>query len=222
MKYYRLAVQDYQSAQWKWKTTVLTSLQAVLQLLRSYRMLPQDGIRVFIASSEAELSKMLSQQNDHLESGSVTATQFLQARHISAGEQTQSTSEERVSPQTVQQATGSVARATWETPMATLAAQQGADVATWAGELWEKHRAAQAAQQGALGASPSSQLGTPAASGFMASLGMSVLEMKRLEIELGPGGDHDKPYLFTLPLSQKERLAWIRLQKKVQAGESPS
>jgi hypothetical protein len=48
---------------------------------------------------------------------------------------------------------------------------------------------------------------------------MSFQEQKRLEIELGPGSDHDTPYLFTLPISQQERLAWIRLQKQVQAGE---
>ena len=208
MKYYRLAVQDHQSAQWVWKTTPVTSLQAVLQLLRSYRMLPQDGVRVFTASSAAEPSEMLSRQNDHQESGSVTATQFLQERHISAGEQAQSTSEERVSPQTVQQATGNIALANWETPMAAQATQQGADAATWARELWEKHQAAQAAQRGHL-----------ATADAPSSLGMSFLEKKRLEIELGPGGDHDLPYRFTLPISQKEWLAWIHLQKQVQAGE---
>jgi hypothetical protein len=35
MIYYRLAFQDRQTAKWTWKSTVLTSLQAVFQLLRT-------------------------------------------------------------------------------------------------------------------------------------------------------------------------------------------
>jgi len=187
MTYYRLAVQVGQSTQWSWKTTAVTSLQAVLQLLRSYRMLPQDGIRVFTASAKEELSEIIRRQNNSLVPGSVTAAQFLQARKISGGEQAHIASEERVSPQTV---------------------QQGTDTATWARVVWEKHQVAQAAQREHL-----------APAGAPSSLGMSFQEKKRLEIELGPGGDHDTPYLFTLPISQQERLAWIRLLKQVQAGE---
>ncbi len=196
MTYYRLAVQDYQSARWIWKTTAVTSLQALLQLLRSYRMLSQDGIRVFSASSEAELNEMLSRQNNHLESGSVTVAQFLQARKIAGGEQ--STSEERGSPQTM---------------------QQGTDTATWAGEVWDKHRAA---QYGA-GTVPTSRLCEYlAAPGALSSAGMDSHEKKRLEIELGPGGDHDTRYLFTLPIVLKEQLAWLHMQVQVKAGELPS
>ena len=61
MTYYRLAIQDHQNAQWTWKTTAVSSLQAVFQLLSMYRLLPQDGIRVFTAASEAAVNtRMLS------------------------------------------------------------------------------------------------------------------------------------------------------------------
>ena len=208
MTYYRLAVQDRQSTHWIWKTTAVTSLQAVLQLLRIYRMLPQDGIRVFTATSEAELNEMLSRQNNHLASGYVTAAQFLQARKITEGAQSLSASEERISPPKVQQEANGVAWATGETQMVAQATQQGAGAATWAREVWEQHQARHVAQREHL-----------ATAGEPSSLGLSFQEKKRLEIELGPGGDHDMPYLFTLPISLKERLAWIRLQKQVQAGE---
>jgi len=208
MTYYRLAVQDRQSTQWIWKTTAVTSLQAVLHLLRSYRMLPQDGIRVFTASAKEELSDMLRRQNNYLASGSVTAAQFLRSRKIAGGEQAHSASEERVSPQTAQQRTDGVAWATWETHKVDQAVKQGADAATWAREVWEKHQTVQAAQREHL-----------ATSGATSSPSMSFQEQKRLEIELGSGGDHDTPYHFTLPISQQERLAWIRLLKQVQAGE---
>jgi hypothetical protein len=48
---------------------------------------------------------------------------------------------------------------------------------------------------------------------------ISSLERGRLEQELGPGGDHDVPYHFTLPLSTPQVLAWTRLLARVQRGE---
>lgn len=48
---------------------------------------------------------------------------------------------------------------------------------------------------------------------------INILAKKRLESELGPGGDHDTPYLFSLPISTPQLLAWVRLLTAVQAGE---
>ena len=204
MTYYRLALQDRQTARWTWKTTALTSLQAVFQLLRTYGKLPQDSIRVFTASSTEDLDEMLSHENNGLACSSVTAKQFLQERNIAIPERAQSASEQGVSAQ---------------------GAQQGATVATWAKDVWEMHttmRAAQADQQAATAASSPSLRESIITTGVPSSLGMNVLEQKRLEIERGTGGDHDMPYHFTLPISMKERLAWTRLQTRVQAGELPS
>ena len=47
----------------------------------------------------------------------------------------------------------------------------------------------------------------------------SMLEKRRFELELGEGGDHDALYLFTLPLSTPQMLAWIQLRTRVQSGE---
>lgn len=52
--------------------------------------------------------------------------------------------------------------------------------------------------------------------------GMSALESRRLERELGPGGDHDVPYRFVLPPSMSQVLAWMRLLAKIHRGELPS
>lgn len=49
--------------------------------------------------------------------------------------------------------------------------------------------------------------------------GMSFLDMRRLESELGTPGDHDTPYKFTLPTSMPQALAWTKLLVKVRAGE---
>jgi hypothetical protein len=217
MTYYRLAVQDRQSTHWIWKTTPLTSLQAVFQVLRKYAALPLDGIRVFNASSEEALNEMLSRQNNHLESASVTATQFLRERNIAGGAQLQSASDQHVPAHTDLQETLSIAWATWEMHKAAQGVQQGAETATWAKEVWEKHRAAQEEASGLVASPLINHLATM---GTLSRLDMSLQEKKRLEIELGPGGDHDIPYLFTLPITQKVQLAWIRLQKQVQGGES--
>jgi hypothetical protein len=80
----------------------------------------------------------------------------------------------------------------------------------------------QAAQQGATVATSSSLREDITTTGAPSSNGVSLLEKKRLEIEYGPGGDHDTPYRFTLPISVPQLLAWTRLQVRVQAGESPS
>jgi hypothetical protein len=49
--------------------------------------------------------------------------------------------------------------------------------------------------------------------------GMSDLESRRLELELGPGGDHDVPYRFVLPPQMPQVLAWMRLFAKRRRGE---
>ena len=49
--------------------------------------------------------------------------------------------------------------------------------------------------------------------------GMSSLERRRVEVELGVGGDHNLPYTFVLPRSLPQVLAWTRLLAKVHTGE---
>ncbi len=48
---------------------------------------------------------------------------------------------------------------------------------------------------------------------------MSRLSRRRLELELGPGGDHDVPYSFAKAPSLPQVLAWMRLLAKVHRGE---
>ena len=55
--------------------------------------------------------------------------------------------------------------------------------------------------------------------GVLESRGMSVLERRREALESGPGGDHDLPHSFSLPLSLPQVLAWMILLARVQRGE---
>src|SRR5690242_18394631 len=103
MKYYRLASYHHQTAKWIWKTTPLTSLQAVFHVLRLYAALPQDRIRVFTASSKEELGEMLKYENQNQISVSVTAVQFLHERNMQV--RGQDGLEQRAAQQAVRQTT---------------------------------------------------------------------------------------------------------------------
>ena len=202
MTYYRLAIQDRQTARWSWKTTPIASLKAVIELLRCYRaLLPQERIRVCTASSKEELNEQLSRENNGQASSSVTAIQFLQERHLLIPELAQNTLQQSAAAQGL---------------------QQGAAVAIWAKNLWEQHaarRTAQAAQQGAFTVTSFPLQEPIATTGTAEGLGKSMLDQKRLNIELGPEGDHDVPYSFALPVSMPQALVLMRLLARVQRGE---
>jgi hypothetical protein len=84
--YYRVAIQADLSPTWQWKSTVLSSLDALFHWLRLYRALPQDRLRVFSSSSREEMNEQFAQENKGLAPSSVTAARFLQERRISSRE----------------------------------------------------------------------------------------------------------------------------------------
>ncbi len=92
----------------------------------------------------------------------------------------------------------------------------------WLRSQGEKQRAGQETRQEVNGVAASPLHEHLTAMGAPSSLGMSLLDTKRLELERGQGGDHDTPYLFTLPISVKEQLFWVSLQAQVWAGELSS
>ena len=47
---------------------------------------------------------------------------------------------------------------------------------------------------------------------------MSWIEVRRLEVELGAGGDHDRPYTWSLPPSAPHVLAWMKLRALRERG----
>jgi hypothetical protein len=48
---------------------------------------------------------------------------------------------------------------------------------------------------------------------------MSWIEVRRLEVELGAGGDHDCPYSSNVPTSNLPVLAWTKLRALLARGE---
>jgi hypothetical protein len=43
---------------------------------------------------------------------------------------------------------------------------------------------------------------------------VSWIEVRRLEVELGAGGDYDQPYTWSLPPSGPHMLAWAKLRER--------
>lgn len=80
--YYRVAIQVDAPPSWRWKSSVLSSLNALFQWFRLFRVLPQDHLRVFSSSSREGLAEQFEQESKGLASHSVTAAQFLSERLI--------------------------------------------------------------------------------------------------------------------------------------------
>ena len=207
MTYYRLAFQERQTPLWTWKSTGLTSLDAVLQLLRSFSSsIPPDRIRVFTSSAKEDLHEMLSRENNGLASGSVTAAQFLQERGIRS--HATAASEHEVHEARENQGTGSRG----VSPTSSL---NGDDVS-----LAEGRMRMPTLQAWATTTPPDALPNESSTAACSLNVGsMHALERRRLELELGPGGDHDVPYTFALPLWMPHVLAWMRVLAKVQHGE---
>jgi hypothetical protein len=94
--YYRVAIQRPEDQldrrlSWQWKSTVLSSLQTVLQFLRLYGAPRHDDLRVFSCCERVGLEEQLRQENLGLLSPSVTAAQFLHERLIHTPEGTPET-----------------------------------------------------------------------------------------------------------------------------------
>ncbi len=132
MLYYRVAIQGSQSTTWRWKSSLLTSLDGVLGVLKLYRCVPKEHIRVFLSTSPGQMDAMLSGANQGLLSTAIAIDQ-----------------------------------------------------------LYDKHS-------------------------------VSWIEVRRLEIELGAGGDHDCPYTWSLPPSAPHNFARMKLLARRARGDFES
>lgn len=177
--YYRVAILANASTTWKWRSTVLSSLDALFRFLGMFRALPQDRLRVFSSSSREEMDEMLAQENNGQVSHSVTAEQFLRERLLQVKEAGRPVLE-RV--ERMKNENEGIASHATNHHSASLHEINGYVVASY-------------------------------------GRGIDSFEIKRLELEDGVGGDHDLPYIFTLPSTLPQTLAWLGLMAKVQQGE---
>ncbi len=128
MIYYRVALRGSQSAAWRWKSSPLTSFDDVLGVLKVYRCMPREHIRVFLSTSPEQMDTMLKRENQGLLSTAITVDQ-----------------------------------------------------------LWDRYR-------------------------------VSWIEVRRLEMELSEGGDHDQPYMWSLSSSSAHVRSWTKLFSRQERG----
>ena len=83
MVYYRVALMTNQSPTWKWKSSVLTSLETLFNFLKIYRAIPKDRVRVFLSSTAERMDELLTRENNGLVSNSLTAEQLLNGYRVS-------------------------------------------------------------------------------------------------------------------------------------------
>ncbi len=115
MTYYRLAMQDQQTALWAWNSTVVTSLEAVFQLLRIYRVLPQHRLRVFSSPCKADLTQTTLDCEKHtLTACFVTATEFARARKLQTHDRAQRGSDRGTAKTTAQLSTAVAPASSWQ------------------------------------------------------------------------------------------------------------
>lgn len=80
MVYFRAAIKVGETSRWQWKSTLLTSLDAVYGFLRMYERVEKERIRVFFASSPVFLKEMLWRENNDQVTNSLLAGQFYRAK----------------------------------------------------------------------------------------------------------------------------------------------
>jgi len=171
MIYYRVAWKSGQTSTWQWKSTKLTSRDAVFRFLQAHSALGLERLCIFSSSSITELHEQLAQQNMGLNTSSVAAEEFLR----------------QLGPVTI--GTAADEKSTHKLPE-NRSAIVPTDLSAHASSVRP-----------------------------FSDYNVNEMHNRRIAIEQGTGGDHDTPYIFTLPCSTPQILAWLRLMGKVQRGE---
>ena len=86
MTYYRVAQQMDHASTLQWKSTTLSSLDALFAWLRLYRAFPVERLRVFSSASREELGEQLQRERQGLLATSSAVGDFLRARRFALPE----------------------------------------------------------------------------------------------------------------------------------------
>jgi hypothetical protein len=83
MMYYRVALRGSHSATWHWKSPPFNSLHGVLGILKLYRAVPEEHIRVFLFTSTQQMDGMLQRANQGVLSTAIAVKQLWDAHSTS-------------------------------------------------------------------------------------------------------------------------------------------
>jgi len=179
-----------ESSLWKWKSTVLKTPGTLFHFLKIYDYVAKNRMRVFFASSIEFMNEMLVRENNGLVSNSVTVEQFLKSGR-------------RIDALYIRQL---------ESELGLQANKELVAKTVITGQLGD--------ERSPFLADSTIEAATGAISRvLLSSWKTSSLEFLQEESEGGSGGDHDMPYIFALPSSIRQALAWAKLLARVQRGE---
>ena len=190
MIYFRVALRIDEPAQWRWKSSMLSTPGTLFDFLKIYDRIPKDRLRVFFATSNEFMNAMLVRENKRLLSNSVTVEEFLKrGKRIDRQQIIQLESELGLEVSKELIARSAITR------------KLGGDSSSL-----QSNSSFESANSTSTEARGNSQQ-------------RNLVELKQEASEWSIGGDYDTPYTFALPVSTPQALAWARLLAKVQNGE---
>lgn len=86
MIYYRVALKTQQSSEWKWRSTVITSLSNLLMFLHTNHTLIRERALVFCSLSADNMDELLRRENAGKVSSAMPASHFIKGLNINAKE----------------------------------------------------------------------------------------------------------------------------------------
>ncbi len=190
MIHFRVAIRMDELSQWRWKSSILSTPGTLFNYLTMYDCVPRDRLRIFFATSMGFMNEMLVRENSGLVSNSTTVEDFLNdGKRIDVNHIVQ-----------LEHELGLIE------DIELIAKPAGT------GPLRDEHPSLHTI-------SPFEQtlstISETSENNWNSLLNGPVQEASEWSI----GGDCDTPYIFELPISMPQALAWARLLAKVQCGE---
>ncbi len=190
MMYFRVALRNDQSSQWRWKSGMLSTISTLFDFLSMYDRVPRHRLRVFFASSLEFMDDMLVRENSGLVSNSITVEDFLK-------------NNKKIDRQRIKEL---------EFELGLQESKQLIAKSAITRKLGD--------EQVFRPAFPSFAAANNTTIESTSSNRASSLQgLLQEDSEWSIGGDHDTPYTFALPVSMPQALVWARLLVKVQNGE---
>ena len=190
MIYFRVAIRMDESAQWRWKSSMLSTPGTLFDFLNMYDRVPKNRLRVFFATSMEFINEMLVRENRGVLSNSTTVEEFLKSGR-------------RIDGQYIREIE-------FELGLQENKALIARSVITR--KLGDERSSIQTASSFEIVNSATSEAGG-------SSRENNLMRLMQEDSEWSIGGDCDTPYTFALPVSMPQALAWARLLAKVQSGE---
>jgi len=188
--YFRVAIRMDESAQWRWKSSMLSTPGTLFDFLNMYDLVPKNRLRVFFATSMEFINEMLVRENRGVLSNSTTVEEFLKSGR-------------RIDGQYIREIE-------FELGLQENKALIARSVITR--KLGDERSSIQTASSFEIVNSATSEAGG-------SSRENNLMRLMQEDSEWSIGGDCDTPYTFALPVSMPQALAWARLLAKVQSGE---